>query len=111
GVKPRPVRTTSGSRNSSRARRSELLTADWVTCRRAAARVALRSSSKARTTCSRLRSISDRFMALITDISTYDVHEEVEPARLRGKGVPVTPADTTRSTGLLPRVSRCAHLA
>ncbi len=44
---PRPLRTTSGSPRTARSRARALLTADCVTLRRFAARVALRSSSTA----------------------------------------------------------------
>ena len=44
---PRPLRTTRGSPRTARRRARALLTADWVTLRRLAARVALRSSSTA----------------------------------------------------------------
>lgn len=71
GVRPRAVRTKSGSSKVSRSRRSALDTADWVTWRRLAASVALEVSSTASSTTSRFRSTDARFTALMGPIMTH----------------------------------------
>src|SRR5262245_6675400 len=57
GKRPPPARTNSGSLSRSRKRASAWLVADWLSPTRAAARVTLRSSSRAWSTTARFRSI------------------------------------------------------
>ena len=66
GAMPRCVRTNKGSSKLSRSRVSMPLTAGWVSDRRSAARVTLRSSSRASRALSRFKS---RFLILVGTIS------------------------------------------
>src|SRR6202000_333875 len=84
GTNPRPRRTTRGSPSKARSRASALLTADWVTLSRRAARVALRSSRTASSATKRFRSSADRFIPMMYSISNDELCEFHGASRLEG---------------------------
>src|SRR5690606_10785283 len=111
----RPLRTSSGSSNSSRNRESAWLVADWLNPTRAAARVTCRSLSRARSTTSRFKSTlaSTRSCTLCMSIvpTLHWTHLQVDPMLLHTNQGETTMFVITGATGHVGSVAAETLLA